>query len=107
MRRRIMTGILIGAIAGLIDIIPMIWQKLTWDADISAFLLWVVVGFMIATSNLRWPGVIKGIVVSFLCLLPSVFIIGGKEPFSLLPIFVMTLILGTSVGYAFHKLVKE
>ena len=94
MKRRLATGLLIGVVAGVIDVIPMVMQGFTWDANISAFLLWVVVGFMIATSNLKLPAVLKGITISFLCLLPSVLIIGWKEPISLIPVFAMTLILG-------------
>ncbi|OQY21108.1 MAG: hypothetical protein B6I34_07795, partial [Anaerolineaceae bacterium 4572_32.1] len=94
MKRRLATGLLIGVVAGVIDVIPMLLQGLTWDANLSAFSLWVVVGFMIATSNLKLPAVLKGITISLLCLLPSVFIIGWEEPISLIPILAMTLILG-------------
>ena len=107
MKKRIGIGLLIGAAAGGIDLVPMIWQKLSWDANLSAFSLWVVSGFMLATSNLQLPAALKGIVISFLCLLPSAFIIGWKEPISLLPISVMTLILGAAMGFVFEKLMKK
>jgi len=38
---KIKAGIVFGIIAGVIDVIPMIFQELTWDANISAFSLWV------------------------------------------------------------------
>ena len=107
MNRKIATGIIIGFAAGIIDIIPMLLQKLPWDANLSAFSLWIVVGFMLATSNLKLPAVLKGITISFLCLLPNVFIIGRKEPGSLIPIFVMTAILGSLIGIAYKRVVKE
>lgn len=107
MGKRIAVGLLIGIVAGVLDVIPMILQHLTWDANLSAFSLWVVVGFMLATSNLRLPAILKGIVIAFLCLLPSVFIIGWNNPMDLIPVFVMTLILGALVGFAFHKVMKE
>ena len=107
MKKRITIGLAIGAVAGILDVIPMLLQQLTWDANLSAFVLWLVVGFMLATSNLRLPAVAKGIVIAFLCLLPSVFIIGWNDPAGLIPIFIMTLILGALVGFAFQKLVKE
>lgn len=107
MGKRILVGLLIGIVAGVLDVIPMVLQHLTWDANLSAFSLWVVVGFMLATSNLHLPAIGKGIVVAFLCLLPSVFIIGWNNPTSLIPIFLMTLILGALVGFAFHKIAKE
>ena len=107
MNKRILAGLAIGVIAGVIDMIPMMIQKLTWDANLSAFFLWVVVGFMLATSNFRLSGVLKGIVIGFLCLLPSMFIIGWNNPISLVPIFIMTLLLGALVGFTFHKITKE
>ena len=55
MRKRIGIGFLVGAIGGGFDLIPMLMQKLTWDANLSAFSLWVVSGFMLATSNLKLP----------------------------------------------------
>ena len=50
--------------------------------------------------------ILKGIVIAFLCLLPSVFIIGWNDPVSLLPIAIMTLILGALLGFGYGKLAK-
>ena len=41
---KILVGALFGAVAGIIDVIPMIMQSLTWDANLSAFALWVISG---------------------------------------------------------------
>ena len=106
MKNNIILGTVLGAIAGLFDVVPMVLQRLTWNAELSAFFLWLVSGFMLATSSLRMNPVLKGIVISFLCLLPNVFIIGWKEPLSLIPIGVMTLILGASLGFAYDRLSK-
>lgn len=96
-------GILFGIIAGIIDIIPMILQKLTWDANISAFLLWVISGYLIATTNLKMNNFLKGIFISFLVLAPSAVLIGWNNPLNLLPIIIMTTILGMALGYSIEK----
>lgn len=96
-------GILLGIMAGIIDVVPMILQKLTWEANLSAFSLWVISGFLIATTNIKVKGLIKGIIISFLVLTPSAVLIGWKEPFSLTPIFIMTLILGSALGFLIDK----
>ena len=106
MKRNITIGLLLGIIAGILDVIPMALQGLTWDANLSAFFLWVVSGFMLATSKLELQPVLKGIVLAFLCLLPSVFIIGWNDPFALVPIGIMTLILGAFLGFSYGKLAK-
>ena len=103
MKNNIIIGLILGAIAGIIDVIPMVLQGLTWDANLSAFFLWLVSGFMLATSNLRLHPVLKGIIIPFICLLPSIFIIGWNSPLSLIPIFVMTLILGAFLGFVFSR----
>jgi len=100
---KIKIGIIFGIMAGIIDVIPMIFQKLTWDANISAFSLWVIAGFMISTSSLKINSVLKGILISFLLLTPSAVIIGWSQPISLIPIFIMTLILGGLLGYFVNK----
>ena len=97
--KKIYFGLLIGALAGIIDVVPMWLQKLSWDANLSAFVMWLVVGFLVSTVELKISSVAKGILIAFFVLSPTAIIIGAKEPVSLIPIFVMTLILGAGVGY--------
>lgn len=104
--RKIKIGLLLGIVAGIIDVIPMIIQKLTWDANISAFTMWIVVGFFISTIDLKINSIIKGILISFLVLLPSAILIGWSEPFSLIPIAIMTTILGGLLGFSIHRFSK-
>ncbi len=106
MKNNIVIGLLLGMVMGVLDVIPMVMQGLTWDANLSAFFLWVVSGFMVATSNLKLRPILKGIVIAFLCLLPSVFIIGWSDPISLVPIGIMTLILGALLGFSYGKYAK-
>jgi CHASE2 domain-containing sensor protein len=97
--KKIYLGLLIGALAGIIDVIPMWLQKLSWDANLSAFVMWLVVGFLVPTVDLKVGSVAKGILIAFVVLSPTAIIIGAKEPISLIPILIMTLILGSGVGY--------
>ncbi|MDD3421852.1 MAG: hypothetical protein PHS47_06120 [Methanocellales archaeon] len=101
--KKVHLGLTLGIVAGIIDVIPMIIQKLTWDANLSAFFLWIVSGFLIATSEIKIKGALKGMIISFLVLLPSAILIGWKEPFSLIPIFIMTLILGSGLGFLIDR----
>ena len=107
MNRKILTGLLIGLAAGIIDVIPMIIQGLTWDANLAAFSMWIIIGFFLSVTNMKIKGVLKGLVISFLVLIPNLFIIGWKEPKSLIPIFIMTIILGSLAGFVYQKIVKE
>jgi hypothetical protein len=99
MNKKIITGILLGIIAGIIDVVPMVLQNLTWDANISAFSLWVLSGFLISISSINVNHVIKGLLISFSLLTPCAILIGWKEPSALVPIFISTAILGSLLGY--------
>lgn len=105
--KKVLTGIFIGIIAGIIDVIPMIIQGLTWDANISAFSLWIIVGLFTATIDLKLNAIIKGVLIAFLGLFPSAVLIGWKEPLSLIPITIMTLILGGLQGFSIDKILKR
>ena len=107
MKKNIIKGISLGVVVGIIDVIPMLMQSLTWDANISAFLMWVIVGFFIATIDLNMNPILKGILISFLVLIPCAVLIGWKEPKSLFPIFVMTLILGGLLGFLIPRLANN
>lgn len=103
--KKIKIGLLLGIVAGIIDVIPMILQNLTWDANISAFAMWIVVGFLISTIDLKINPMIKGILIAFLVLLPTAILIGWKEPVSLVPIIIITTILGGLLGFSIQKAV--
>ncbi|NOU46790.1 MAG: hypothetical protein HOO86_06985 [Bacteroidales bacterium] len=105
--KKIIIGILLGVVAGIIDVIPMIMQNLTWDANISAFTMWIVVGLLIATIDLKINPIIKGILTAFLVLLPTAILIGWKEPVSLIPIAIMTTILGGLLGFSIKKILDK
>ena len=101
--KKITIGVLFGVAAGIIDVIPMVIQNLSWDANLSAFTMWVVIGFFIASVELKMNPILKGIVISFLVLLPLAIIIGWKEPVVLIPIALMTTFLGGFLGYGIGK----
>ena len=102
--KTILIGITLGIAAGIIDVIPMIIKKLTWDANISAFLMWVIVGFFISTIDLNMNPILKGIFIALLVLTPCAILIGWKEPKSLIPILSMTIILGGILGFLIPRL---
>jgi hypothetical protein len=81
----------------------MFAQGLTWDANLSAFSMWVAAGFLISVVDIKLPGAIKGLLVSFLVALPVLILIGRKEPVTLIPICIMILLLGSLLGFAIEK----
>jgi hypothetical protein len=105
--KRILIGILIGVIAGIIDLVPMIIRKLPPEAYLSAFLMWIVVGFLVSVTDLKINPVFKGIVIALLVLLPCAILIGWNDLTALIPISLMTILLGGLIGYATNELEKK
>lgn len=121
--KRTVVGLLLGLVAGLIDLVPMFLQKLSWDANLSALSMWIIIGFFISKTDFKinrtvktimvgpiidnskgkWNPFIKGSIISLLMLIPAAFIIGWKEPASLVPIVAMTLVLGGILGFCIEK----
>jgi len=106
MKRKVLLGTLSGAVAGVLDVTPMIIQKLPIQSLLSAFSMWVALGLIINTSALKIKGALKGLLLSFIVLLPSAILIGYEEPVSLIPIGIMTVVLGLLLGFVSDKLVK-
>lgn len=104
--RKILIGILLGALAGCFDLIPMLIQKLTWDANLSAFSMWVIIGFFITVTDIRLNGIIKGILISLLILAPSAIIIWSFQPLSIFPVLSMTVVLGGILGFTIERWAK-
>ena len=107
MNKKILYGVLLGLLAGILDLIPMVIQSLPWDANLSALSMWIITGFFIATTELKINPILKGIVISWLCMIPCSFIIGSDEPVSILPVFAITTFLGAILGFCFSVLVKR
>jgi hypothetical protein len=104
---KIALGILGGLAAGVVDIIPMIWQHLPWDATLSAFAFWVVCGFLISVVELEVYPALKGIFIAALVLIPVGILVAAKEPASLIPMSCMTILLGGSLGFVIFKFSKR
>jgi len=98
---------LIGILAGIIDITPMIIQKLDRRANLSAFLQYFFVAIIIV--NIDLPHVVRrlqGGLISVAFALPIVLIISvnSKDKTAIPIILTMAAILGTLIGIAGHYL---
>lgn len=103
--KSILLSLALGAVAGIIDVIPMIAQKLDKYSTISAFAQWLVVGFVV--TFIKVPGLegwLKGLVVAVLMSLPIVILIAKTDPKSIIIILLMSAILGSLVGFFSTKI---
>ena len=103
--RKIIAGIVAGAIVGAIDVIPMIIQKLPWNANFSAFSMWVVTGFLVSTSSLKLPYILKSMLIALLLLEICTPLIGWQTV--LVPILPITIVLSILLGWMIGKFEKR
>lgn len=106
MIRDILISILIGIAAGTIDIIPMIKQKLSKAACVSAFLQYLFVSIVIINIHLPFLWFIKGSVVSFALALPIAVLISENDRKASSIILLNSVILGLLISVAGHFLIR-
>ena len=103
---KIFVALIIGIIAGTIDVIPMIIQRIDKYACISAFVQWIVLGLIIPYVNWNIQPWLKGLIIAEISALPIMILVFAKEPKSLIPIMVFSAILGILVGISGARFVN-
>jgi len=101
----ILLTLLIGIIAGTIDVLPMLKMKLDKHASLSAFTFYLIMPFIIFNltllENVWW---IKGGIISLALSLPIIILVAKENKMGALPIAIMAVVLGTLIGIAGHFL---
>jgi hypothetical protein len=96
-------ALLIGAAAGIIDVVPMIAMGLNWYAITSAFIQWIVLGIVIPHIHIGLHGWVRGFIVAELCVLPVMIIVSMNGIPGIIPIIISTAVLGSGIGYFSDK----
>ena len=96
-------GILLGIVVGIIDVIPMILQKMSWDANFSAFFHWVVLGYLISITNLKLKGYLRGLFLSILTMIPIAFLAWWNDFLAIIPMSISTIVFGLLLGFLIEK----
>lgn len=96
----ILIALIIGIIAGLIDIIPMLIMKLNKFANLSAFTHWVVLGLIIPFVDWDIVPWLKGLILGELSAIPVILMILQNDKKSVYPIVIMSALLGIGVAIA-------
>ena len=100
---KLLLSVIIGIVAGVIDIIPMIIQKLDKRATISAFLQYFFISIIIV--NIDLPHVVwwlQGGIISVALALPVVVLVASEDRKAVPIILSMAAILGSLIGVAGH-----
>lgn len=95
--------LLIGVVAGVIDVLPMIKMKLDNYSKSSAFVHYLIAPFIILNTGLfgmAWW--LKGGVLNLLLAIPVIILAAKEDKKSAMPMAVTSVVLGTAIGIAVH-----
>ncbi len=101
----ILIALAIGIIAGIIDVIPMMIKKLDKSANLSAFSHWVILGLIIPFVDWNIEPWIRGLILGELSAIPIMIIVFPKDKKALLPMIILSAILGIGVAIAGAKFI--
>jgi hypothetical protein len=103
--KRFLLMLIIGIIAGLLDVLPMLKMKLDRFSIASAFLFYLFLPFVILNINLfglTWW--LKGGMIAFLMAIPVIVLVLKTEIQSVIPMAITSIILGTIISIVGHLL---
>lgn len=104
--KTILLTLLIGIVAGILDILPMLKRKLDIHSISSAFVFYLITPFIILNINLfgmAWW--LKGGIINLALAIPIIIIVAKEDRKSIPPMVVMSVILGTLIGITGHFIV--
>lgn len=102
---KILIALTIGIFAGIIDIIPMVIQKLDKRATIAAFFHYLVLGLIIPFVDWDIISWIKGMIIGILLLVPTLIIVTKNDKKAMIPMIISSIILGGMIGFLGDKFV--
>lgn len=98
--------LLIGIVAGTIDILPMIKMKLDKYSIISAFTFYLILPLIVLNIDLF--GIVwwlKGGIVGVALALPTIILVAKDEKNSVPPMIIMSILLGTLISTVGHYII--
>lgn len=101
--KNLIITLLIGIIAGTLDILPMLKMKLDKYSISSAFLFYVFLPFIIVNVSLYdlvwW---LNGGLIAILLAVPVIILVAKSDKKSIVPMVITSIVLGTLIGVAGH-----
>jgi hypothetical protein len=101
--KTLLISMIIGVVAGVMDILPMLIKKMDKRATVSAFLQYFFVSIIIV--NIDLPGImwwLQGGIISLALACPILVIVSGADRKAVPIIATISVVLGTLIGIAGH-----
>lgn len=101
--KEILLTLLIGIVAGTLDILPMIKMKLNKYSTVSAFAHYLISPLVI--FNTEFFGIawwLKGGILNLLLAIPVIILAAKDDKKSVMPMIAASVVLGTAIGIVGH-----
>lgn len=99
---RFTLALLVGAIAGIIDVVPMLTRRLPLRFSLSAFCTYLFAGILVFYSDLPYlPWWADGIGITLMLAFPTLLALTGKDR-KIVPMLLNAVLLGFLIGVAKH-----
>ena len=96
--KKMMIAGLIGLVAGLLDLIPLVMVGAPLLNMASILMFWIVTSIFVAHVTLSKNSLVNGLVLSTLKMLPLLMVIYTINPKDFVPMLSMAVLLGPVVG---------
>ncbi len=94
----ILICVFIGVLAGVIDVAPMIITKQDKTSNISAFIHYFALGFIIPYVSWDIASWLKGIIISLGTAIPFMVLVFPKDKKAIIPMLIFSIVLGAGIG---------
>lgn len=99
--------LVVGLVAGLLDLIPLIMVKAPFLNMVSIVCFWLVAVLFMLKTTLFKNSFLNGFTVAVLLMLPVVLTVYTVNPKDFLPMLSMAVILGPLAGAAVRRGLKQ
>ncbi|ADU63214.1 MAG: hypothetical protein KUA35_03790 [Pseudodesulfovibrio sp.] len=100
-------ALLLGIAAGIIDVIPLVFQGSGWQICIATLLRWLGLGMIITYARMPFVGWLSGLLVGLLTGIPFAVLASEAAPATVVPLLLTSLVLGGLLGLAADKLITS
>ena len=99
--------LLIGAVAGVLDLIPLFLVNAPLFNMLAVLTFWLSTSLFIAYANLVKNYVLNGLLVSVILMLPMALAVSASNPKDFAPMMFVALLLGPLVGFLIGRFLPE
>lgn len=104
---KIIKALLLGLAAGILDVIPMIFQGVSWEAAVAVLLHWLGLGVIITFARMPLANWASGSTIALLTGIPVAVLAYPKAPVTLASAILFATALGGMLGYIADRLVNK